>query len=76
MYGGTITSVLINTPGESASVMTTLDGYQMAVKGRAGAGPGGIDAAERPLIRSYFPCQFGVRFSRKARTPSWKSWLR
>ena len=26
MYGGTITSVLINTPGESASVMTTLDG--------------------------------------------------
>ena len=40
MYGGTITSVLINTPGESASVMTTLDGYQMAVKGRAGAALG------------------------------------
>jgi putative tricarboxylic transport membrane protein len=36
MYGGTITSVLINTPGESASVVTCLDGYQMALKGRAG----------------------------------------
>ena len=40
MYGGTITSVLINTPGESASVMTTLDGFQMALKGRAGAALG------------------------------------
>jgi len=39
-YGGTITSVLINTPGESSSVMTTLDGYQMALKGRAGAALG------------------------------------
>ncbi len=36
MYGGTITSVLINVPGESSSVMTCLDGYQMAMQGRAG----------------------------------------
>lgn len=36
-YGGTITSVLISTPGEAASVVTTLDGYQMARNGRAGA---------------------------------------
>jgi putative tricarboxylic transport membrane protein len=36
MYGGTITSVLINTPGESASVVTCIDGYQMALQGRAG----------------------------------------
>ena len=36
MYGGTITAVLINTPGESASVVTCLDGYQMALQGRAG----------------------------------------
>jgi len=35
-YGGTITSVLISTPGEAASVVTTLDGYQMARQGRAG----------------------------------------
>lgn len=36
-YGGAITSILINTPGESSSVMTTLDGYPMARQGRAGA---------------------------------------
>ena len=36
MYGGTITSVLLNLPGESASVVTTFDGYQMARQGRAG----------------------------------------
>jgi len=35
-YGGTITSVLISTPGEASSVVTTLDGYQMARRGRAG----------------------------------------
>jgi putative tricarboxylic transport membrane protein len=40
MYGGTITSVLINTPGESASAITCLDGYQMARQGRAGAALG------------------------------------
>jgi putative tricarboxylic transport membrane protein len=36
MYGGTITAVLINTPGESASVVTCLDGHQLALQGRAG----------------------------------------
>ncbi len=36
MYGGTITSVLMNVPGESSSIMTCLDGYAMAQKGRAG----------------------------------------
>jgi putative tricarboxylic transport membrane protein len=36
MYGGSTTSILINTPGESASVMTCLDGYAMARQGRAG----------------------------------------
>src|SRR2546427_562391 len=35
-YGGSTTSILINTPGESSSVMTCLDGYAMAKKGRAG----------------------------------------
>jgi putative tricarboxylic transport membrane protein len=37
MYGGSTTSVLVNIPGEAASVVTCLDGYQMARKGRAGA---------------------------------------
>lgn len=36
MYGGTITSVLLNLPGEASSVVTTFDGYQMARQGRAG----------------------------------------
>ena len=39
-YGGTLTSVLINVPGESTSVMTTLDGYQMALQGRGGVALG------------------------------------
>ena len=40
MYGGTITSVLINVPGEAASVVTCIDGYQMARQGRAGTALG------------------------------------
>src|SRR5512136_1896552 len=36
MYGGSTTSILVNTPGESASVVTCIDGYQMAKQGRAG----------------------------------------
>jgi putative tricarboxylic transport membrane protein len=39
-YGGTLTSVLISVPGESSTVMTAVDGYQMALKGRAGAALG------------------------------------
>jgi putative tricarboxylic transport membrane protein len=40
MYGGSTTSILVNIPGEAASVMTCLDGYQMARQGRAGAALG------------------------------------
>src|SRR5918997_4902134 len=39
-YGGSTTSILLNVPGESASVATCFDGYQMARKGRAGAALG------------------------------------
>jgi len=35
-YGGSTTSILVNIPGEAASVMTCIDGYQMARQGRAG----------------------------------------
>jgi putative tricarboxylic transport membrane protein len=35
-YGGSTTSILVNIPGEAASIVTCLDGYQMAKKGRAG----------------------------------------
>lgn len=40
MYGGSTTSILLNIPGEASSVVTCLDGYQMARKGRAGAALG------------------------------------
>jgi putative tricarboxylic transport membrane protein len=36
-YGGSTTAILINVPGESSSVVTAIDGYQMARQGRAGA---------------------------------------
>lgn len=40
MYGGSTTSILLRIPGEAASVVTSIDGYQMAQKGRAGAALG------------------------------------
>ncbi len=40
MYGGSTTSILVNIPGEAASVVTCIDGYQMARQGRAGAALG------------------------------------
>jgi putative tricarboxylic transport membrane protein len=36
MYGGSTTSILLNTPGESASIVTALEGFQMAKRGRGG----------------------------------------
>jgi putative tricarboxylic transport membrane protein len=53
-YGGSTTSILLNVPGESASVATCLDGYQMARNGRAGAALG-IAA-----IASFIAGTFGV----------------
>jgi putative tricarboxylic transport membrane protein len=40
MYGGSTTSILVNIPGEAASVVTCIDGYRMARQGRAGAALG------------------------------------
>lgn len=40
MYGGTITSILLNLPGEAASAITCIDGHPMAQQGRAGAALG------------------------------------
>lgn len=37
MYGGSTTAILVNMPGESASVITCIDGYKLTKKGRAGA---------------------------------------
>jgi putative tricarboxylic transport membrane protein len=40
MYGGSTTSILLNTPGESATIVTSLEGNRMARNGRAGRGAG------------------------------------
>src|SRR5882757_1179681 len=53
-YGGSTTSILLNMPGESSSVVTCIDGYQMARNGRAGAALG-IAA-----IASFIAGTFGV----------------
>src|SRR5678815_5350064 len=53
-YGGSTTSILLNVPGESASVATCIDGYEMARKGRAGPALG-ISA-----IASFIAGTFGV----------------
>ncbi len=37
MYGGSTTSILLNTPGESATIITAMEGHEMAKRGRAGA---------------------------------------
>src|SRR5262245_30916997 len=39
-YGGTLTSVLVSVPGESSTVMTAIDGHEMAKQGRAGVALG------------------------------------
>ena len=40
-YGGSTTSILVNMPGEASSIVTCIDGHQMAKQGRAGAALGG-----------------------------------
>jgi len=54
MYGGSTTSILVNTPGESASVVTTLDGFRMAKQGRGGA------ALATAAIGSFFAGTFAT----------------
>ena len=65
MYGGSTTSILINVPGETASVVTCLDGYQMARQGRVGPALGiaafgsfiaGTIGLIRPAAHRPLPC--------------------
>jgi len=53
-YGGSTTSILLNVPGESSSVVTCIDGYRMALKGRAGPALG------MAAIASFIAGTFGV----------------
>jgi putative tricarboxylic transport membrane protein len=54
MYGGSTTSILVNIPGEAASVVTCLDGYQMCKKGRAGS------ALALVAVASFIAGTFGI----------------
>src|SRR4026209_2121628 len=47
MYGGSTTAILLNTPGESASVMTAIEGHLMARAGRGGAAAGACPLGAR-----------------------------
>ncbi|ODT81234.1 MAG: transporter [Pelagibacterium sp. SCN 64-44] len=71
MYGGTITSVLMNVPGEAASVITAVEGHAMAKKGRAGSAltiaalasfVGGTFATLCIVFLAQPLTQFGLRF--------------
>jgi putative tricarboxylic transport membrane protein len=71
MYGGSTTSILMNIPGESASVVTCIDGYQMTRKGRAGAALfiaawgswiGGTLGIVGLMLLAPFLANFAVRF--------------
>jgi hypothetical protein len=59
MYGGSITSILLRVPGEAASVMTCIDGYEMTKKGRAG--PALTIAAVGPYVAGTLSV-FGLMF--------------
>ena len=60
-YGGSTTSILVNMPGEASSVVTCLDGYQMARQGRAGA------ALAIAALGSFFAGCVGTLFDRRLR---------
>lgn len=71
MYGGSTTSILVNIPGEAASVVTCVDGYQMARKGRAGPALGiaafgsfigGTFSVIGLMLVAYPLAQFTLRF--------------
>lgn len=72
MYGGTLTSVLVNVPGEASSVMTAVDGHELAKRGRAGAALSiaaigsflaGVGAVSILVFATPVLATFGLRFS-------------
>ena len=67
MYGGSTTSILVNIPGEAASVVTCFDGYQMARKGRAGPA---LSIAAARLLRRRHPQRRRPDAARARRWPA------
>ncbi len=66
-YGGSTTAILVNLPGESSSVITCLDGYQMARQGRAGP------ALAIAALGSFFAGCVATLSSRCSRR-RWRKW--
>ena len=62
-YGGSTTAILVNLPGESSSVVTCLDGYQMARQGRAG--PALAHRRARLVLRRHASRRCSSRSSRR-----------
>ena len=76
MYGGSTTSILLNTPGETGTMVTALEGFKMAKSGRAGCGAG--DFGDRLLRRRHHRHRAGHavraaagRLRRPARPPEY-----
>jgi len=67
-YGGSTTAILVNLPGESSSVVTAIDGYQMARKGHAGK------ALATAAIGSFFAGTVATWWWRalRRRWPTWR----
>ena len=56
MYGGSTTAILVNIPGEAASVVTCLDGHQMAMQGAPGRRSASRRSARSSPARSRSSC--------------------
>jgi putative tricarboxylic transport membrane protein len=77
-YGGSTTSILVNMPGETSSIVTTLDGHPMAVQGRAGAALATAALASffAGCVGTIFVAAFGpvlAAFSQKFNSPEYFS---
>src|SRR5262244_2416281 len=77
-YGGSTTSILVNLPGETASVVTCLDGYQMARQGRAGPAlaTAALGSFFAGCVGTVFVAAFGpilAAFSQKFNSPEYFS---
>lgn len=70
-YGGSTTSILMRVPGESASVVTCLDGYEMARRGRAGSALAiaALGSFFAGVVGTFLNVLFGPEFA-KSRCPS------
>ena len=56
-YGGSTTAILVNLPGETAAVVTCIDGYQMARRGRAGPARWYAAGSPQALREERSPCR-------------------